>query len=164
MELPSDYIRVRQLISVSEVSYGIGGIKLFNTEEIEEGQVGYSVAPDGRSLCGDGAGEWQPGWIAVGYETACGDPLFIETTDRSLPVFTAVHGEGSWQPKSVAISFDAFASCLREFAKLANGRANPVELENNPLPESDRNAFFERIAELNGRGFDPAFWALMVEF
>jgi hypothetical protein len=164
MKLPNGYLSIRQAIPVNEVSYGIGGLKLFTTEEMAEGQIGYSIAPDGMSLGGDGEGDWRPTWIAVGYETACGDPLFIETADPALPVLTAVHGEGSWRPKQVATSFQAFASSFREFTNVANGRANPVELENNPLSESDRKAFLQRLKELNGKSFDPEFWELMIEF
>jgi len=163
MKLPNGYTSVRQSLPVSEVSYGVGGIELLSNGELEEGQIGYSIGSDGASLSGDGEGDWRNSWIVVGRETACGDPLFIDTTDPLLPVFTAIHGEGSWSPKQVAISFDAFASSMREFAKVALGRANPVELDNNPLPESVRETFLQRITELNGHGINLEFWELMIE-
>jgi hypothetical protein len=62
----------------------------------------------------------------------------------------------------VALSFEAFAKCFREFSRIAAGRSNPVELEANPLLDSERNAFLRRVDELNEKEFDPAFWEVML--
>jgi len=101
MKLPDRYNEVRESLPSTEVSFGCGGIKLFSLAEIENGQLGYSVAPDGRSLCSGETGAWQPNWVVIGYETACGDPLFIDIRGAALPVFTAIHGEGAWEPVQV---------------------------------------------------------------
>src|SRR5262249_16007758 len=58
-----------------EVSFRCGGIKLLNLAELEDGQIGYSVTPDGKSLCSGEAGAWDPNWLVIGHETACGDPI-----------------------------------------------------------------------------------------
>ena len=71
MALPDRYNRVRETLSSTEVSYGCGGIKLFSAAEVEDGQIGY--------------------------ETACGDPLFTDIDAATLPVFTAIHGQGAWE-------------------------------------------------------------------
>lgn len=163
MILPDSYIRVRRAILIDEVSYGSGGIKLFGPDDIDECQVGYSVAPDGKSLCSHGAGSWQSSWIAIGHETACGDPLFIESADPALPVLTALHGEGKWEPMPVAISLNAFAQLFSEFARIAKGRSTPVELDHNPLSEAERDAFLRRVDQSNESQFESRFWAVMLE-
>jgi hypothetical protein len=159
MNRPPRYDEVRAALPVDEIAYGCGGIKLFSAAEIEHGQVGYSVAPDGKSLCSLDRGAWRPNWTVIGYETACGDPLFIDTDDSGLPVLTAIHGEGSWKPQPVAISLDAFVRSLEEFARISEGRSNPVERDNNPLSDADRASFLRRVAELNGAQFESDFWA-----
>jgi len=163
MNLPSRYREVRAALPVDEVAYGCGGIKLFGAAEIEHGQVGYSVARDGKSLCSRDLGAWRPNWTVIGYETACGDPLFIDTDDSALPVLTAVHGEGAWEPQAVAISIDAFARLLEEFARISEGRSNPVERDNNPLSDAQRGTFLRRVAELNGTQFETEFWTVLLE-
>src|SRR5690348_10851647 len=97
VRVPQNYFEQRESISFDDIRYGAGGIKLFRAAELDEGQVGYSVSPDGKSLCTGKQGAWQPNWLVVGYETACGDPLFIHTDNPALPVFTAMHGEGEWE-------------------------------------------------------------------
>jgi hypothetical protein len=163
VKVPDRFIKMRQAIPVSEISYGVGGIKLFSADEIEDGQMGYGVALDGASLSSDDEGAWQPSWIAIGFETACGDPLFIETADPALPVLTAMHGEGAWKSTPVAISFEAFAQLFREFAALAKGRSNPVELDGHPLSQEERTAFLHRVDELNEKEFESSFWAVLTE-
>jgi hypothetical protein len=161
--LPPRYNEVRATLPVDEVAYGCGGIKLLGAAEIGGGQVGYSVAPDGRSLCSSDHGAWRPNWTVIGYDTACGDPLFVDTNEAALPVLTAIHGEGAWIPQPVAISIEAFVRSLEEFARISTGRTNPVERDSNPLPDYERETFLRRVAELNGGQFDPDFWAALLE-
>jgi hypothetical protein len=163
MKMPPRYNEVRAAMPMDEVAYGCGGIKLFGVDEIERGQVGYSVAPDGKSLCSSDLGAWRRNWTVIGYEIACGDPLFIDTDESTLPVLTAMHGEGSWKPKPVAISFDVFARSLEELARISEGRSNPVERDSNPLSDAERDSFLRRVADFNGKQFEPDFWAVLLE-
>lgn len=164
MDLPAPYGRLRKSVPFDQIEIGIGGIKLFPPEQLEDFQLGYSVRPDGKSLCSSDPGAWQSNWIVIGNETGCGDPLFIDTADTALPVLTAMHGEGSWEPKTIAISFEAFTKSLNELAKIAGGRSGPLALENNPLPPLEREAFLNRIMELNYNRIDLEFWFLLTEF
>jgi hypothetical protein len=161
MEVPAAYIKKRQGIPIDEVSYGVGGIKLFNATELDEGQVGYSITAEGESLCGYEEGDWRPTWLVIGYDTAVGDPLFIDTSDPALPVLTAVHGQGTWEPSRIAVSIDTFTHSLNEFARVAKGRNNPAQLESNPLPDNERAAFLKHAMEMNG--FEPEFWSVQLE-
>ncbi|KIL51794.1 hypothetical protein [Jeotgalibacillus soli] len=71
---------------------------LFREEEIEDQQLGYSVNDEGESLIGSGEGDWREGWIVIGYEEDLGDPLIVDTSQEAMPVFTAEHGAGDWEP------------------------------------------------------------------
>ncbi|KXY43645.1 hypothetical protein OB969_15320 [Bacillus cereus] len=70
-------------------------IELFNSEEIEEGQLGYSVDGEGQSLIGNEEGDWKEGWIVIGLDSYLGDPIFVDSN-------TAMHGEGDWELECIA--------------------------------------------------------------
>jgi hypothetical protein len=163
MITPSRYNTLRASRNADEVSFGCGGLYLFKVSEIEQKQVGYSVASNGTSLCGGGDGAWRPSWVVIGHDTACGDPLILETSDPALPVLTAIHGEGAWEPVTIAVSLDAFLASLEEFALLSADRSNPVIREANPLTENERNSFLTRISALNNQRIDLNFWESLLE-
>lgn len=50
MNLPASYIDLLKKMPADEIGYGVDGIKLFCVAELEQAQVGYSVAGDGKSL------------------------------------------------------------------------------------------------------------------
>jgi len=163
MNLPSRYLEARKRLSFDQVSLGYGGIKVFPLREIEEAQVGYSVSPDGAPLCGSEPGDWNANWIVIGYETGLGDPLFIDAGNPDLPVFTAMHGESSWNPDLIGKTPEAFAASFDEFREIAAKRQDPISLEENPITDGERKAFLQRIAELNGIEFAPEFWSVLVQ-
>lgn len=76
-------------------------IELFNSEEIEEGQLGYSVDDEGQSLIGNEEGDWKEGWIVIGIDSYLGDPIFVDSNDENCPVYTAMHGEGDWEKECI---------------------------------------------------------------
>ena len=156
-----DFARFRDFLAAlitKEVSFGAGGIRIYSASEIENAQVGYSVTPQGRSLCGNGKGKWRSAWTVIGEEIGLGDPIFVDTVDPNLAVFTAIHGEGDWNPNRIAVSIDAFTNILREFASIAAGRSNPAAAEDNPTSEEEKQAFLLRVAEINGEKSAAAFW------
>lgn len=67
-------------------------IELFNSEEIEEGQLGYSFDEEGQSLVGNEEGDWKEGWIVIGIDSYLGDPIFVDSNDENCPVYTARWG------------------------------------------------------------------------
>lgn len=162
MSVPARYIDLRKSLP-DEVSFGCGGIKIFSAAEIEKQQLGYSVAPDGSSLCTGVEGAWQPNWLVIGHETALGDPIFIDPDAAAMPVFTAMHGVGAWEPAQIATSGQAFANCMNEFSRISAGRANPAERDSNPVSDDERKRFLDRMAELNGLASAPEFWDLLLE-
>uniref|UniRef100_Q01RX3 Uncharacterized protein n=1 Tax=Solibacter usitatus (strain Ellin6076) TaxID=234267 RepID=Q01RX3_SOLUE len=105
-------------LSISAVEYGIGGVNLFRPENVPNGQVGFSVTRDGESLVGSNPGDWRPEWVVIGHETACGDPIFV-SEEIPHPVFSAMHGQGSWEAKLIAPSLDVLRGCLTVFRRFA---------------------------------------------
>ena len=140
---------------------GYEGVSIWSFSELQERQVGYSVTPDGRSLIGKKAGDWQGNWLVIGNEELCGDPIFIDTAESGFPVYTAVHGEDKWEPVAIAVSLTGLRDALTAIGRAATGRENPVALEENPISAAEREAILNEIGERNP-GIDLSFWAMML--
>lgn len=160
--VPDLYATGRTAIGFDEVSCGYAGIELFRLDDLQEAQLGYSVDPDGNSLISDEEGGWRSTWLVIAYETGLGDPIFV-STEPPFAAFTAMHGEGSWDPTLIAPSLDAFWQCLRLYRSVANGREHPVALEANPLADQEIQAYLRDIRRLCDEDSKAVeFWALMV--
>lgn len=151
------YIEIRRALPFDEVSFAYQTVRLFTVEELEGAQLGYSVGDSGEDFTGEKAGDWKRSWLVVAYEDLLGDPLFVDLSPSELPVYTAAHGEGEWNPVLVASSFNGFIEALKEVKRVSEGRSNPVEAERNPLPDSERQRVLSRITELSGNA-SLEFW------
>jgi hypothetical protein len=152
-----DYRELLRTLAIPTVSLGYSAVHIYEVDELQEAQTGYSVDPSGSSLVDDQNGSWRRKWVVIGHEDLCGDPIFIDTETEGFPVYTAVHGSGAWEPNLIATGLQNFAVALREIAKVAEGRENPVELEANPIDPHERANVLERIQRDN-RGIDTTFW------
>jgi hypothetical protein len=85
---------------------------------------------------------------------------FVDINLPNTPVFTAMHGEGTWSPWEIAPSLEAFATVLHGAQALASGRDSPVALESNPLTDHEREAF-RALVEANGATWD--YWLAMFQ-
>jgi hypothetical protein len=162
-QAPGWYSPWRASLDFDRIDYGVGGVELLQPEDLPEGQIGFAVASDGESLVGANPGDWLAEWLVIGHETACGDPIFASQTSPHR-VFTAMHGEGSWEPKLVAASLEIFGDCLEAFRRFANRKNSPVELEVNPPSEQKQAQFLKEIRQLTSE--DPeawAFWAVQID-
>lgn len=140
IEIPESY---EQLLSSHEPSDV--GIKVFTLDQMEKGQIGYGCDPDGRPL----EGGWKAEWLAIGYEELCGDPLFIDTAQPQLPVYTAAHGQGSWAPDLIAPSTTVFFEFLNLIKKVKQNLLSP-------------EAALSKITEISD-GADLEFWVVLLE-
>ncbi len=86
-------------------------IHLFSRDEIEEGQLGYSLDDKGNSLVGNTEGDWKETWYVIGFDEDLGDPIFVDITNENYPIMTAMHGEGEWDPE-VMFSLKEFLDYL----------------------------------------------------
>ena len=92
----------------SEVFFGSLGFYIAKSDQINEMQLGYSVHPDGNDLSGTNEGDWIKEWIVIGHDTELGDPFFVDSRDQNFPVYTAMHGMGTWDPYFVSNSLKSF--------------------------------------------------------
>jgi hypothetical protein len=140
-----------------EVSFGYETVRVYREPRLQALQIGYSISPTGEPLTGEQAGDWQREWVVIGYVECCGDPIFIDSLAEGFPVYTAIHGEGSWEAKQIAVSLEAFGRALSAIAAVANGREHPVALENNPLTQSEKQITLAAIQRDNP-DLDLEFW------
>jgi hypothetical protein len=163
IEIPQSYCSGRATLGFDSVKCGVGGIELFDVSDLEARLRGYSHDGKGRSLVGDGPGDWLSEWIVIGHETACGDPIFL-TKNPPHPVFTAMHGAGAWSPRTVAPSLERFWECLEIFKRFAVGRSNPVELEANLPDDEEIRAYLMQWSRLcDGDLAAVEFWGIQAE-
>ncbi|RYG67356.1 hypothetical protein EON80_13740 [bacterium] len=153
----SSYTSLRDAIDWHSVSFGYRTVELFKTAELTQAQQGYSVGPGGVSLVGDEEGDWQESWLVIGDEDLAGDPIFVDLAEEELPVYTARHGEGAWEPLLIAESFIKFFAGLALMREISEGRQNPMELAEKPLSERDVEAMIGLIATQNSKA-DMEFW------
>jgi hypothetical protein len=142
------YIRRRQQASLREVDFGYRSVEVVEPDELPAAQEGY------------GGTGWQPSWLVIATDDYLGDPIFTDLTDEQLPVFTAMHGVGTWEPVQIADSFEGFVGGLEAVASIAAQREHPVHpvgLEEHPLPEAERTRVLGRVRDLNPRS-DSQFW------
>jgi hypothetical protein len=140
-----------------QVSIGAGGISLANPDELDERQLGYARASDGRDLTGRADGQWRASWLVFGNEEGLGDPIFVDLSDAAFPVFTAAHGMGAWSPTLVAESFAKFVQAMGVLERYSEGRSHPVGLEEHPLTKPDRTRLVEELACVGAKA-DRNFW------
>lgn len=75
--------------------------------ELDSAQVGYATDAEGRDLT-SGEGGWRRDWLVIGTDYFLGDPYLVDLSRPHMPVFTATHGAGRWDPKPVAASLQDF--------------------------------------------------------
>jgi hypothetical protein len=155
------YLQLLESASPRSVALGGGGVNLFTADELDSAQIGYAVDPDGRPLTGGDEGDWRTTWLVIGSETSVGDPVFIDLSQTEMPVCTAMHGMGEWEPQRIADSAVGFFHALDLVSGIARGRETPVALKRNPVSAHDRDAVLREIRTRNP-GSEADFWALLL--
>ena len=155
LKIPLEYLEGLKELARTNIQLGYLGIHLFRRDEIEEGQVGYSIAPDGRSLSGSTDGDWKPNWVVIGNETGLGDPFFIDGESALSPVMTAMHGEGAWVPVIIAADFKGFFSILGRLVEIAQGG-------NWPVTKKEKDEFLIEVENSKGQGASDKLWRVLI--
>ena len=112
-------------------------------------------------MVGEKEGEWLKNWLVIGYEDCCGDPIFIDTAHQGFPVYSAMHGEGSWEAIRIADSLEGLGHALSAVVDVSKGRENPVALENNLLNQHEKELTLATIKRYNPNA-DLDFWETML--
>jgi len=147
--------------SISSVNIGFSGIFIFKSSELEQAQVGYAIDSNGKSLCGKRPSQWKESWIVIGKDETEGDPVFVDTSNKHLPVFMAEHGTGIWEPFMIADSLEGFEVIIKTLKELSMSRETPLGLERNPVTEEEANQFRAMLDEHHPKSEDW-YWKLMI--
>lgn len=102
-----------------EFYFGSSGFLIEPFAELAESQLGYSVDPDGENLVTGKEGDWQATWVVIGQDMNLGDPYFVDFAQEKLPVYTAMHGSGSWEAEIVSETLDGFIKSLNNLQNLS---------------------------------------------
>ena len=141
---------IESLLPQPELSFGVGGIAFSTPDSLATDQAGYE-GPD-----------WRRSWLVVARDTCCGDPIFVDRADPALPVLTAMHGVGYWEPEHVAPSWEKFLSTLEFVRPYTQGREHPVGLQQYPLSNSERQSLHDGLVNILGAPV-PHFWELLFQ-
>jgi len=99
--------------NVKDIFFGSQGFHIYNISDLDSAQLGYSKHPDGDDLTSTKKGDWKKEWVVFGNDTELGDPYFVDISDKKLPVYTAMHGVGTWEPEDVCNSLKNFLKSLQ---------------------------------------------------
>ena len=142
--------------SFDHISLGYSEINLVRSDNFNKNQLGYRTNGT-ASLIGMN-GEWQAEWWVIAWDDL-GDPIFVDiNTDR---VYTAMHGEGSWEPTCIADSLDSYERIVNELHNISVGRENPVRMENNPIYIQTKEMFTDLVTK-NNVNSEPWYWKLII--
>jgi hypothetical protein len=89
-------------------------LTLYAAPELERAQVNFrGIRPGDESFVAPHG--WRRSWVVIAYDN--GDPYFLdvskETPEGDCPVWTAMHGTGTWEPILAASSLAQFLRILR---------------------------------------------------
>lgn len=128
-------------------------IRLIASSDLLREQKGFSIGSSGELLTAASPAGWRPAWVLVAQSLLLGDPYFLDTSrsdpEGDCPVFTAMSGKETWQPRLCASSFALFLRILATSVDVARGfDAKNYDVEDEQV---FREALGPRIRE-----FDPA--------
>lgn len=131
---------------------------VYAAPQLEDAQIGFRgprrgdesfVAPHG----------WRRGWIVIA--TDSGDPYFLDTARvgarGECPIFTAMHGTGTWEPLLAASSLEQFLRILEVWLRIVVTHHDPLNPD-EPLDETQARRLAIDIERI-----DPAassLWAV----
>lgn len=91
-------------------------VQLIASDVLEEEQREFSLDTDGKLLTSPTKSGWRPSWFVIAHSGLLGDPYFLDTSqpdaEGDCPVFTAMNGTDTWQPRLCASSFALFVRIL----------------------------------------------------
>lgn len=154
MFIPKKYIRLRESLDFNSVFLGCTEINLFKVEELNEAQLGYRVDFKGNSLINEEGRNWKKTWLVIGYESCCGDPIFIDYGNKNFPVYTAMAGEGEWDGILIGDTFKGFIKSLKDVKGLFE---LILKAEEGFVAENDKKKVLEEIKTYHKES-DISFW------
>lgn len=127
-------------------------VRLFPAEALLAEQEGYALESD-KLIARPRPNGWKPSWVLVGHSTLLGDPYFLDVAERDAegdcPVYSAMSGTDTWQPRLCASSFALFLRVLAVTMEVADGFGE------SKLDYDDEFVFREALGP-RIRDYDPA--------
>jgi len=97
-------VKVLEKYPAREIEIGGVGLSLTTNDSFKEQQTGYRFTPGGQALIGDEKGDWKAEWWVIGTDRLVFDPILVDIDTEDLIVYTAEHGQGSWQVELISNS------------------------------------------------------------
>jgi hypothetical protein len=128
-------------------------IRLIAAEKLLDEQVNFALKEDKTPISVPTPSGWRASWIIIAHSALLGDPYFLDVSnpdpEGDCPVYTAMSGTETWQPKLCASSFALFLRILAVGLDVASGfDLNDYDVDNEQV---FREALGPKI-----RAYDPA--------
>ena len=94
-------------------------------------------------------------------DTEVGDPFFVDTNDPKLPVYTAMHGMGSWGAELVSHSLEAYLEALSYINGISKQDFARIDPDENTI--TDPSALSEIEEKICSICSTDGFWQNMFE-
>lgn len=128
-------------------------VRLIPTSELLEEQKGYALDDAGEPIEQPSPSGWRSSWVIIGHSSLLGDPYFLDVAEPDAegdcPVYTAMSGTETWQPRLCASSFAMFLRILAVSMQVAGGFAD------DDIDMDDEEVFREALGP-KIRQYDPA--------
>lgn len=128
-------------------------VRLIPAGELLEEQKGYALDDAGEPIQQPRASGWRSSWVIIGHSSLLGDPYFLDVAEvdaeGDCPVYTAMSGTDTWQPRLCASSFAMFLRILAVSMQVAGGFAD------DDIDMDDEEVFREALGP-KIREYDPA--------
>lgn len=135
-------------------------IRLIPAAKLEEEQVGFAMSEAGTLIPGPAANGWRPAWVIIAHSALLGDPYFLDTSrpdpEGDCPVYTAMSGTETWQPRLCATSFALFLRILSIGLDVAGGfDVDDYDVDNEQV---FREALGPKIREYDPAALKAGHW------
>jgi hypothetical protein len=135
-------------------------IHLIPAEELEKEQVGFALEDSGSPITAPRSSGWRASWIIIGHSSLLGDPYFLDTAnpdaEGDCPVYTAMSGTDTWQPRLCASSFALFLRILAIGMDVARGfDVDDYDVDNEQV---FREAIGPKIREVDPAALKAGHW------
>lgn len=135
-------------------------IRLLSSVALQEEQNGFCIDEAGDQLKIPSKNGWRPSWVVVGHSGLLGDPYFLDVAridaEGDCPVYTAMSGTDTWQPRLCASSFAMFVRILAITMEVAQD----FDLDDYD-PDNERvfrEAIAPRIREVDPAALKAQHW------
>jgi hypothetical protein len=135
-------------------------IRLIPASELEKEQIGFALSESGEIISGPRPSGWRASWVIIGHSSLLGDPYFLDTSDPDAegdcPVYTAMSGTETWQPRLCASSFALFLRILAIGMEVARGfDVDDYDVDNEQV---FREAVGPKIREVDPAALKAGHW------